>query len=490
MAVLTIETGQKISSLEFNAPQCLKNLLENAGLQQPHPCGGRGTCGKCAVILEGAVSQPNEAEQKAGTRLSCQAMILGDAKVILQQREELSQIQTRSQAEAQLGVPMAGSIGAAVDIGTTTIALKRYDLRTGALLAESAMENPQVQVAADVMGRIGAAMDGQLEKLQKQVLDAIAQLLQTAGGAVDTMVITGNTTMLYLLTGRDPACLSCVPFEADTLFDMETCILDTPAYLPACMNAFVGADITCAVLASKMCEKRIALLCDVGTNGEIALWKEGVLYVTSTAAGPAFEGAGISCGCSSIPGAIDRVWSEKGNLHIHTIGEAPAVGVCGSGLIDTAAQLLELEWMDETGALDEDEVTLAPGVVLLQKDIRAMQLAKAAVAAGIQTLLEVSETTCDQIETLYIAGGFGSHLNIESAVKIGLIPEEVEDRVQVIGNAALAGASQLLLDSRKLGDLRTIAANSKHWNLGGNPSFNENYMNAMLFPIEDMDCMW
>ena len=116
-----------------------------------------------------------------------------------------------------------------------------------------------------------------------------------------------------------------------------------------------------------------------------------------------------------------------------------------------------------------------------------MQLAKAAIAAGIQTLMEVSHTTCDQIETLYIAGGFGSHLNIESAVKIGLIPEELEDKVQVIGNAALAGAAQLLLDSRKLADLRTIAAKSKHWNLGGNPKFNENYMNAMLFPMEDMD---
>ena len=116
-----------------------------------------------------------------------------------------------------------------------------------------------------------------------------------------------------------------------------------------------------------------------------------------------------------------------------------------------------------------------------------MQLAKAAIAAGIQTLLEVSDTTCEQIETLYIAGGFGSHLNIQNAVKIGLFPEELEEKVQVIGNAALAGASQLLLDSRKLETLRTIAANSKHWNLGGNPKFNENYMNAMLFPMEDME---
>jgi uncharacterized 2Fe-2S/4Fe-4S cluster protein (DUF4445 family) len=167
MAVLTVEAGQKYFCLEFDAPKSLKQLLEEASIQQPHPCGGRGTCGKCTVWLEGEVSQPTEVEEQAGTRLSCQAVIMGDAKVILQQRENLSQIQTNAQDDVQLGVPMTGNIGAAVDIGTTTIALKRYDLLTGELIGESAMENPQVQVAADVMGRIGAAMEGRLETLHR-----------------------------------------------------------------------------------------------------------------------------------------------------------------------------------------------------------------------------------------------------------------------------------------------------------------------------------
>ena len=482
MASLTIYQGAQRLTLEFVGQQPLYQLLEQAGIAIARPCAGRGVCGKCAVILNGDVSAPNEAEQAAGTRLACQAQILGDAQVWLPEGKDMEQIQTEAAVQVKFGVPMQGKVGAAVDIGTTTVVLRRYDLQTGNVLGESAMANPQGSIAADVMGRIGAAMEGQLEKLQRQIQDAISVLLQRAGGSADCMVITGNTTMLYLLTGRDPKRLSCVPFEADCLFDEEITVCGIPAYLPACMNAFVGADITCATFISRMCEGKTTLLCDVGTNGEIALWKDGTLYVTSTAAGPAFEGAGISCGCSSVRGAIDTVQVCDGQLQLHTIGDAPAVGLCGSGLIDAVAALLKLEWMDETGALEDDDVVLAPGVVLTQKDIRSMQLAKAAIAAGIATLLEVSNTDPDEIETLYLAGGFGSHLNIQSAAAIGLFPEELTDKVKVIGNAALAGAAQLLLNEPNIASMRSLAANSKHWNLGGDPRFNNHYMDQMFFP--------
>ena len=254
------------------------------------------------------------------------------------------------------------------------------------------------------------------------------------------------------------------------------------------MNAFVGADITCALLESGQCGRsdEITLLCDIGTNGEIALWKKGELFVTSTAAGPAFEGAGISCGCSSIRGAIDRAWAEDGELRVHTIGEAGAVGVCGSGLIDAVAASLDLELIDETGAIDDDEIQLAPGVALQPKDVRAVQLAKAAIAAGIETLLETANVRPSEVSTLYIAGGFGNHLNVNSAARIGLIPEEMAGRVKAIGNASLAGASRLLLDQNAMRTAQEIAGKSKHVNLGGNPKFNEHYIDQMLFPFEDM----
>ena len=482
MAKLIIRRGESFREVDFIAPMQLRRVLEAHGAVVIHPCGGRGTCGKCAVELKGMVSPPNAAEIAAGMRLSCQAELLGDAEVILPELPEDMQVETAILSPLSHQGKMQGP-GVAIDIGTTTIAMTAHDLATGKILCKGGMLNPQTEIAADVMGRIGAALEGKSEIMQKQVEDAILSLLQDV--TPDSMVITGNTTMLYLLTGRNPDCLSHAPFQADELFGISYEIAKSIAYLPRCMNAFVGADITCAVLASGMCEKEEAsLLCDIGTNGEIALWKDGKLYVTSTAAGPAFEGAGISCGCGSIPGAIDKVWVENGKVKIHTIGEATATGLCGSGVIDTIAALLETEDIDETGAMDEDSFTLAENVEFLPKDVRAVQLAKAAIAAGIKTLLSSANVSSDEIETLYIAGGFGSHLNVESGVRIGLIPEELADKVKIIGNASLAGAAQILLnpDDRRKAD--AIALESEHVNLGGNPLFNENYMEEMFFPEE------
>ena len=490
MAKVIIWQDGNAHTLSFTPPLPVRQALEQCSLAVAHPCGGRGKCGKCAITLSGAVSPPTDSEKAAGTRLSCQAVLLGDAAVHLPDTQQLSQIEVSGVSGETALEPMAGRLGAAIDIGTTTVALKLVDLQTGSILANAGMLNPQTQIAADVMGRIGAALAGQGETLRLQILEAIRSLLTSACSRatrqtedVDILVLTGNTTMLYLLTGRNPDCLAHAPFLADTLFGTETEILGRRAYLPPCMNAFVGADITCAVQASGMLRRETtALLCDIGTNGEIALWKDGVLYVTSTAAGPAFEGAGISCGCGSIPGAIDRVWVENDKLHVHTIGDAHAVGVCGSGLIDAVAAFLDLETVDETGATEEDELCLRDDVALQPRDIRAVQLAKAAIAAGIETLLETAGVEPEQIETFYIAGGFGSHLNVASAVRIGLIPEPLAQKVTVIGNASLSGAADLLRNRCLAPEAEQIAGAATHVNLGGNPLFNEHYMEQMLFP--------
>ena len=484
MFELTVWKNGSAHKIPFEKEALLDTILQKAGFSLPHPCGGHGNCGKCAVELSGAVSKPNEQERKVGKRLSCQAVIFGDATVFLPDDGRAMNIETETGTQTVSLQPMSGKYGAAVDIGTTTIALKVFDLETGQCIGTAAALNPQTAEAADVMGRIEAAMGGKLSQLQDEVTQCIQGLMRKAVSEEkqpDVLAITGNTTMLYLLCGINPESLSHAPFLAETLFDTDFSFPGIPAYLPPCMNAFVGADITCAVLASGMCSREeTSLLCDIGTNGEIALGKDGALYVTSTAAGPAFEGAGISCGCGSISGAIDRVWLKDGKLQIHTIHEAKAVGVCGSGLIDAVAAGLKSGEIDETGALEDDELSLAEGVALEQKDIRSVQLAKAAIAAGIETLLETAGTAIEEVKTLYITGGFGSHLNVESAMEIGLLPRGIEGRTQVLGNAALAGTARVLLDQREKRELSRIAGLSRHVNLGGNAMFNEKYVDNML----------
>lgn len=491
MPVLKLWRNHICREYPFSGTPKLSGFLQQQGITAPHPCGGSGRCGNCAVRAEGTLSLPTAAEEKAGTRLSCQITLLGDAEVWLENCEGI--VETSGNVPV-LGSAMDGVYGAAVDIGTTTIALKLFSLRNGKLLSQAGTMNPQGSIAADVMGRIGAAMEGKLPLLQSLVTEEIRKLLTMACdhagislSEVGAVVVTGNTTMLYLLTGRDPSCLSAAPFRADCLFDRQDTLLGIPVYYPPCMNAFVGADITCAVLDSGMLLKQeTSLLCDIGTNGELALWKDGTLYVTSTAAGPAFEGAGISCGCGSIPGAIDRVWTENGNVHYHTIGELPPAGLCGSGLVDAVAAFLETGDIDETGAVEADFLLLAEHVQLLPADIRAVQLAKGAIAAGIRTLMEAAEVTESEIGTLYIAGGFGTHLNTASAAAIGLIPGGLQNRVKILGNSALSGAARLLLNRDQIPVARELARAAEPVVLSGSSRFNRHFMNAMLFGDEDI----
>lgn len=484
MPQLKIFKNGEVTLVNFEGEKLLDDILFDSGFSTPHPCGGRGVCGKCAVKIIGEISDMTPVEIKAGTRLSCQTKVLGNAEVTLPENGTVRQIETGFNEIIGNLKPMNGKIGAAIDIGTTTVAVKLYDLTDGKCIATCAKLNPQTEIAADVMGRIDSAINGRLEHLCMLINNCVSELIDSTPYVPDCAVITGNTTMLYLLTERSPLCLSRAPFLADTLFGNQTEILGINTYLPPCMNAFVGADITCAVLASGMCKSdEISLLCDIGTNGEMALWKGDRLYVTSTAAGPAFEGAGISCGTGSISGAIDKVWLEGDDIKIHTIADAPAVGICGSGLLDAVAVGLKRGDIEETGAMD-DKLRLAENVSLQPRDIRAVQLAKAAIAAGIETMLSEADVKLSEVNKLYIAGGFGSHLNVESAAYIGLIPNELADKTEILGNAALAGCAMVLLNEDEKAELERIASVSRHVNLGGNPKFNDSYVNNMFFGEE------
>lgn len=493
-SVLRVVQGGVARELPFAGRPLLCDVLLANGYSASRPCGGRGVCGKCAVSLTGAVSPANEAERRAGARLSCQAVLLGDCEAILPEPRALEQIAVDGPApdmvKATAGAPEDARLGAAIDVGTTTLALRLLSLADGRTLATAATRNPQTSVAADVMGRISAALSGEGKLLQRQATDAIAALLDEAcmkagcsRAAVERLVVTGNTTMLYLLTGRAPTSLARAPFSADCLFDEEAELLGLPAYYPPCMHAFVGADTTCAALAVNLCDAAdTTLLCDIGTNGEMALWKDGTLRVASAAAGPAFEGAGITMGCGSVRGAIDHVWAEGSALSAHTVGDAPAVGVCGSGLLDALAALLQQEHIDATGATDEAFLPLRDGVGLYPQDIRSVQLAKAAIAAGIRVLLAEAGASARDVRRLFIAGGFGSRLRLSSAAAVGLIPAELVPRAQAVGNAALAGAAELLLHPERAQDARRLARAARHVNLGGNARFGDAFVECMRFP--------
>ena len=493
MPKLTIRRGEVRAQTWFTGTPLLSQALAEAGFAQKQPCGGRGTCGKCAVqALRGAVAVPAMPELTANARLACQARLLGDCEVDLYPAEQWTGILTAADTPA-LGQPMPGRYGAAVDLGTTTIATRVFDLQTGMPLGEGARVNPQTAVAADVMGRLSSAIAGGLPTLttlaREGVAAAVADACAQAGvPGVDALVVAGNTTMLTLLSGRDPRPLATAPFTADCLFGLEETLAGIPLYYPACAAANMGADITCAALAMGLCEQtETTLLMDIGTNGELMLWHAGQLFAASAAAGPAFEGGEISQGCGGVIGAIDRVWVENNALGAHVIGGGKATGLCGSGLMDAIAALLALGHIDPSGAADAPAFPLVDGVRLTAGDVRAVQLAKAAIAAAVETLLSAAGITPFQVSRLLLAGGFGSRLNVASAAAIGLIPPALAGRARAVGNAALAGASALLLDTALRPKADAIAAQAQVLALGGSETFERRFLQAIPFPGGEAD---
>lgn len=482
MSTLEVVYDSTVVRIPFNAPQPLGTLLRRHGLLLPQPCGGRGACGKCRVTLAGKCSPPDAAEQRFGTRLACRAVLLGDCRVELARP---SPMRMALDAPPLLpGKPRPG-LGAAVDVGTTTLAAAVYDLSSGALVGCAGQTNPQAAVSADVMGRIAAAMDGQEEVLRRWTADAVEALLSTCadGASVGPIVFTGNTAMLCLLSGADVSPLARAPFAGAPHFGVRHAWHGHDAYWPPCPDAFAGADVLCGVLATELtAASEPALLLDIGTNSEMALWDGTCLTLCAAAAGPAFEGAAISCGMGSVAGAIDRVWLEGNRPGVHVIGGGEALGICGSGLMDAMACLLRLGWMDATGAADATQLPLTSGVSLLPSDIRQVQLAKAAIAAGVRRLLAERNLCPGDLRRVLLAGGFGQGIRRDSAAAIGLLPPPLTARAESVGNAALRGAALLLMDPALSARADAIARDARWLSLSGDAAFERMFLEAMNFP--------
>lgn len=475
-----------------------KGIGLSALINGEHPCGGRGTCGKCKVIARGALSPVSEEEHRhltaeelaKGVRLACRTQVLGEAWIETE-TQAAAEIVTEGEGTLIVADPAFSHYGAAVDIGTTTLAAQLYDPK-GKLLAEATALNPQGTCGADVMTRMDQALQGKAEALRRLIVEEIDCLLKelkqkSSVPTIDGAVITGNTVMLHLLCGVCTEPLTHAPFQAEQLFGNSYSAqvlgfkeMNGEVYLPPCISAFVGADTTCALLASALCEGETALLADVGTNGELALWHKGRLTVCSTAAGPAFEGAGLTAGMRGEEGAIDRVWVEGDALKTHVIGNAAPRGICGSGVVDAIACLLEQEILEDSGYLEED-VLLAEGVMLTARDIRQVQLAKSAVFAGIRALLHHGGIDFADVRQFALAGGFGRYLNKENAARIGLFPKELLSVTRAVGNGALKGAAMLLLDRDQRKTCLMLSRSAFHLELATDPTFIEEYAMGMFF---------
>ena len=504
MAQLKIVTGETAVYVPIRENALLSEVLREQGKALTMPCAGHGFCGKCRVIATGSLSAPSSAEQAhltidefaRGVRLACCTRLEGDCQVILSDRTN-SQICLSGVMDAVTLRPCFHAYGAAVDIGTTTLAASLYGV-DGTLLAQASGTNPQAAWGADVISRIEAALKGEggvlaacIRRAIDRLLDEMASQARIASSEIDALVITGNTAMLYLFTETSPESLSHAPFTAERLFG-EICsdaaslgltsCPSAPVYLPRCMSAFVGADITTALLASGICGKAgTRMLVDIGTNGEMALWHKEKLFCCSTAAGPAFEGAGLSMGMHGQDGAVDHVSIRNGILLPHVIGGGLPSGICGSGVIDALACLLEIDALDETGLLETAPASIAPPVELTQRDVRMVQLAKSAVSAGLRTLMHTVNISCSDVAELAVAGGFGSYLNPANAGRIGLIPEELVPKVRILGNAALSGASMLLLDRKLISACERLAQRAETLELSANPIFTQYYTDGMFF---------
>lgn len=457
------------------------------------PCAGNHTCGKCKVRVEGATGPPggaelrllSESERRCGIRLACACRLEGDITVTLGE-EGASKIV--SWYETPVFERTESGYGFAADIGTTTVALQLIDRVSGNILAERLAENAQRGYGADVISRIAACKDEGVAALSERIagqLEAMASecLQETGITEVSESVVTGNATMLHIYEGLDPSSLAISPFDVQSHFGRVSrrALAGAPVYLPRCVGAYVGADIVCAVLAADLLGGGVRLLADIGTNGEMALAKDGRLLCCSTAAGPAFEGAGLSCGMPAAPGAVRAVKLKKGAVTYETVDHRPALGICGSGILDALAVMLKTEAIDDSGYLDEDWKVGGSGLTVTRRDVRQIQLAKSAVCAGLLTLMEEAGLSPAEVQRFVIAGGFGSTMDFDSAKAIGLFPAALRQRTAFIGNGALGGACMLLLNRALREKSERIAKEAVELSLSASAVFMDHYVDCMSF---------
>lgn len=535
--------------------QCIPTILKYCKCKDiplmNTPCGGKGTCGKCKVL----VIKPYNKEVLACQTKVCEDMefvientsmpddmiVLTDGQSLDMSSSDIAKVKAHNGSKdskiwnSDLENDIDSTL-AACDLGTTTVVCYLIDGTTGNILSTRSAANPQRSFGADVLSRIEAAESGNLAIMQSQIVHLldnwITDMLTECGRPeISLLSIAGNTTMCHLLMGMSPEKLGKAPFLPAEYFGrafdpaktgINKC--QNMIIFPA-VSGFVGGDITAGMMKTVNPDE-LTLFLDIGTNGEMALGCGDRYVCCATAAGPAFEGAEIEMGMPASKGAVDKVWLEGRRIKCTVIGNDRPIGICGSGLIDALAVLLQADIIDENGTIrngdelpilfrsyvfeteidmsasldntpnrksqsDQDVVTyesqtqfavhIAPGVYITQEDIRKLQLAKGAIAAGIDILFREYHCEAAEIDSLTFAGGFGNYINKASAAAIGIFPKELLDKTREVGNAAGNGAIAATLSKEAWDKSISISRKMQYIELASYPGFEDLYVEHMNF---------
>lgn len=502
MPEISIFTDHHHYITEAEPGENLLSVLQKQGISFSAVCGGNGTCGKCTV------EKTLRGEKK--TVLACRETVSEDCEIFVR-LEEGGYIEGQ-QMTSQVSPEKWTQSLAAVDLGTTTIAVQLFSPEDPEHPVIQTAWNAQRSCGADVISRIQYIMEHLegMETLRSLIEGQIMEMIEKSGAPVPQKIsIAGNTVMEHILAGISPVSIASAPFIPETYFmeEKELFLSGIPVFYAPCAAGYVGGDIIAGLSDTGICEKDgTYLYLDIGTNGEMALVSQGKILCCAVASGPAFEGAGISCGMAGTKGAVSHVRLENDSLSIEVIGEGEASGICGSGLVDLIAVLLEQNVIDGYGRLlppeesdsilsacvTEDELGngvfhLTDRVFLTAEDVRQIQLAKAAVAAGIDVLISRSGCRMEQIEEVLIAGGFGTQMDPHNAAAIGMLPRELEARTEGIGNASFRGIAACAA-GRKGKDpeaLRQLQQRCTYIELSGSEEFNDAYIEHMIFSEEE-----
>ena len=507
---IVIDNGKIKKEVNYKKKESVLDVLRDNEISITSNCNGKGTCGKCKVKLINATSKPtvtdnvllNEAELLDGYRLACKTQIEDNMVINCTEIDYDYSIINNTIYNINKNNKTSDNYGIAIDIGTTTVAMSLVDIDNTCVIDNYSFINKQRNYGADVVSRIEYATKGNLNKLNEiiinDLLNGIKKLVNNKQKKIKHIAISGNTVMEHILMKEPVDSLGTFPFEPniskmiekpfEELFNSD--FLNCDVIIMPVISGYIGGDSVSSIYYTNIhLSNRGKMIIDIGTNSEIIVGSKNNIKCTAAAAGPAFEGGNIGAGVGSVSGAIDSLVYKGRKFKYSTINNISPIGICGSAIIDFIAEGLRNNWISSEGKLENEYnnrdvvigiTDIGKPIIITQNDIREIQLAKSAIYTGIKLLLE--EIDINKIEEVYIAGGMGTNINLESAFRMKLLPKELESKVVSIGNSSLGGAIKLILniDTGKK-EIKKIAKTAKSLLLGEIKEFESEFINNIDF---------